>query len=143
MTAAVNYFAHRLMLVLVLLGAGQLSIAQGGHEPMSALAVVGTWTATAAMRDGKFMTTRVTLTQSQRFYGSATADGATVWTFSGRWELQPGRNGAVLTWHYEQSVPELPAGSTVDRDDVISVNATKLTLRSRQDGRQHVFSRVN
>jgi hypothetical protein len=143
MTAVVNFFTRALTFVSVLLGACPFSVAQGSREPVSALALVGTWTTTAPMRDGKFMTTRVTLTQSLKFYGSATVDGATVWTFSGRWALQPGREGAVLTWNYEQSVPELAAESTADRDDVISVSAKKLTLRSRRDGREQVFSRVN
>lgn len=138
-----RHFVALVSLALAVVGTSVIVNAQTVGTINSPLALVGVWTATAPFRDGASMTTRFTLTQSQKFFGSAAVDGKPVWTFSGRWELRSENATDVLTWTYEQSVPELPGGSKIDRDDVIAVDAAKMILRSRLSGKDNVFTRVN
>jgi hypothetical protein len=128
----------------LLVGAWCLFVnAQTGRPATSPLALVGNWTGTALFRSGTLMTMRMTLTQNGAFRGVATVDGKPVWTFSGRWELETDGSKDVLVWRYEQSAPELPAASKIDRDDIVGVDGDKMVLRSRVSAKEHMFTRVN
>lgn len=141
-TRLIKFFTHAVF-ALATAAASVTAGAQSDRTINSPLALVDVWTATAPFRDGTLMTTRVTLTQNQKFYGSATVNGKPVWTFSGRWDLRSEGSTDVLTWTYEQSVPELPVESKIDRDDVIAVDGAKMILRSRLGGKDNVFTRMN
>ena len=109
--------------------------AQG--QAISPLSLVGKWSTSERRADGTVVTTDVTLTQTQRFSGTATVQGKEFWSYSGSWEVTDGR----LIWHYENSSRPLPESAKTDVDDIISVDAGKLLLTSRLNGKQQVYLR--
>ena len=115
--------------------APQLSYAQ--DQPVSAISLVGKWSASEKMANGVTMSNSLMLTQNMKFSGVATVQGAEFWNYSGTWELK----GNQLIWHYENSSRPLPESAKIDVDDIVSVDASKLVLVSKLSGKQHEFTR--
>jgi hypothetical protein len=126
----------RILLLGLLLSASALqSYAQ--DQSVSAISLVGKWSASEKMANGATMSTSLTLTQHMKFSGVATVQGAEFWNFSGTWEVK----GNQLIWHYENSSRPLPESAKTDVDDIVSVDASKLVLVSKLNGKQHEFTR--
>jgi hypothetical protein len=90
------------------------------------------------MPNGSTMVVNLTLTQNLKFTGSSAIDGKVFWTYSGTWEV---RGGQVI-WHYENSSRPLPESAKADTDDIVAVDAEKMVLVSRLNGKQNVFLRI-
>ena len=127
----------RILLLGLFLSASALPLSYAQGQPVSAISLVGTWSASAKMANGSTMGTSLTLTQNMKFSGVATIQGAEFWNYSGTWELK----GNQLIWHYENSSRPLPESAKTDVDDIVSVDASKLVLVSNLSGRQHEFTR--
>ena len=106
-----------LILVFVL----NCAIAQSQISPMS---LVGRWSASTNHPSGATMVTHVVFTQNMHFFGSSTVDGNT------------------LARHYETSSELTPAPGTTGTDEIISVDASKLVLRSSPSGKQYEYLRA-
>jgi hypothetical protein len=129
----------RLALALVL--ACAVTGSQSSHAQTAAIspmALVGKWSGSEKMPDGNTIVVQLALTQNQRFVGSSAVNGRTFWTYSGTWEV----NGNQLTWHYETSSLVLADSAKADIDDIVALDAEKLVLLSRLNGKQSTFLRV-
>ncbi len=127
----------RLALVLACAITGsQPSYAQ--TAAISPMALVGKWSGSEKMPDGNTIVVQLALTQNQKFVGSSAVDGRVFWTYSGTWEV----NGNQLTWHYETSSLTLAESAKADIDDIVALDAEKLVLLSRLNGKQSTFLRV-
>jgi hypothetical protein len=127
----------RLLFVIVLSFATSLlpAFAQSDVQPIS---LVGTWSATAKHPSGAAVVATVVFTQNQKFTGSVTVDDKPFWQYSGTWSVI----GRTLTWRYEAStLAQAPAG-TVDTDEVIVVDKSKLVLLSKLSGKQNEYLRA-
>jgi hypothetical protein len=136
--AKINRFARlALALVLVWLVLGS----QPSHAeatPISPIALVGKWSGSEKMPDGNTVVVQLAFTQSQKFTGSSAVNGKIFWTYSGTWEV----NGNQLTWHYEESSRALPESAKMDVDEIVALDAEKLVLLSRLNGKQSTFLRA-
>ena len=72
-----------------------------------------------------------------RFSGSATVDGKPFMAYSGTWSV----SGKTLTWRYESNTGPVPVPGTTDEDEIVSVSADKLVLRSKLSNKQQEFLR--
>jgi hypothetical protein len=111
--------------------------AHGQGQAISPLSLVGKWSTSERMANGAVLTTDLTLTQTQKFSGTATVHGKEFWSYSGSWEVTNGE----LIWHYENSSRPLPESAKNDIDNIISVDAEKLILASRLSSKQQVYLR--
>ena len=84
------------------------------------------------------MGTHVVFTQNMHVFGSSTVDGKTFADFGGTWSV----SGNTLAWHYETSSELTPAPGTTGTDEIISVDAAKLVLRSSPSGKQYEYLRA-
>ena len=127
---------RRILATLLSLAASSLpATAQSDFQPIS---LVGTWSATSKHPSGAAVVATVVLAQNQKFTGSVTVDDKPFWQYSGTWSVV----GRTLTWRYEAStLAQAPAG-TVDTDEVISVDKSKLVLLSKLSGKKNEFLRV-
>jgi hypothetical protein len=67
-----------------------------------------------------------------------TVDDKPFWQYSGTWSVA----GRTLTWRYEAStLAQAPAG-TIDTDEIVSVDRSKLVLLSKLSGKQNEFLRA-
>ena len=125
-----------LLAVLCFLAPGFLPVfAQSDVQP---IALVGTWSAASKHPSGAAVVATVVFAQSQKFTGSMTVDGKPFWQYSGTWSV----TGRTLTWRYEAStLAQAPAG-TVDTDEIVSVDRSKLVLLSKLSGKQNEFLRT-
>jgi len=126
---------RRLGSVLILVCVLTTAFAQGQISPMS---LVGRWSVSANHPSGATLVTHVVLTQNLRFFGSSTADGKTFHDFAGTWSV----SGNTLVWRYEASSALFPAPGTTDTDEIVSVDATRLVLRSNLSGKQNEYIRA-
>jgi len=111
------------------------AVAQTQISPM---ALVGRWSASATNPSGVTMVTDVVFTQNMHFFASSTVDGKTFLDFGGTWSV----SGNTLAWRYMTSSGSAPAPGTTDTDEIISVDASKLVLRSSLSGKQHEYIRM-
>jgi hypothetical protein len=125
---------RQLVTVLILFCGATAASAQVDISP---IALVGKWTSQSKHPNGAIITSDVVLTQNMRFSGSSTVDGRPFLQTGGTWSV----SGSTLTWRYESSSGLMPAPGTIDTDEIISVEASKLTLRSKLSGKQHEFVR--
>lgn len=109
------------------------------EEGLSAAKLVGTWSSSEQLPNGGKMSAQMVLEPSMKFSGSVAVNGSVVWEYSGSWSL----SGSALTWRYEKSSRALPEAAKVDVDQVVSVDAKRLVLLSKQSGKQHEFERAN
>jgi hypothetical protein len=117
--------------LLIWLCAAAGAFAQSQVSPMS---LVGRWSSSSVNRFGS---TVVVLTQNMQFRGFSTVDGKTFTDFGGSWEV----SGNSLTWHYETSSGSAPAAGITQTDEIVSVDASRMVLRSKSTGEQFEFTR--
>ena len=127
----------RILLLGLFLSASALQWSYAQGQPISAISLVGKWSASEKMANGATMSTSLILTQNMKFSGVATVQGAEFWNYSGTWEVK----GNQLIWHYEHSSRPLPESAKTDVDDIVSVDPSKLVLVSKLNGKQHEFTR--
>ncbi len=125
------------VLLLCLAFVALTSHAQSGTD--AAIAMVGKWSATESKSNGAGAAMNISMTQSMKFSGSAKMDGKEFWTFSGTWEVQ----GNEITWHYDKSSRALADAAKTDTDEIISVDAEKMVLRSKVTGQRRTLLRAN
>jgi len=106
-----------------------------GEQNLSPNALIGSWTKSGTLPDGKLMTVDCTFSQDNKFNGKAIVQSDEIWKFSGTWEIKSGQ----LIYHYESSSLPLPDNLKTDIDDIVSVSADELVLISRLSGEKHVF----
>jgi hypothetical protein len=123
-----------LILLLVFLFSAGTAIAQADISPIS---LVGKWTTESKHPSGATITSTVVLTQNLRFSASSMVDGKPFVQFAGTWSVA----GNLLTWRYETSSAMTPAPGTTDMDEIVSVDASRLILRSKLSGKQHEYVR--
>ncbi|HJW52513.1 MAG TPA: lipocalin family protein [Burkholderiaceae bacterium] len=111
------------------------AVAQTQISPM---ALVGRWSASATNSSGVTIATDVVFTQNMHFFASSTVDGKTFLDFGGTWSV----SGNTLAWRYLSSSGSAPAPGTTDTDEIVSVAASKLVLRSSLSGKQHEYIRM-
>lgn len=100
--------------------------------------IIGVWTKSQGLPDGRSLSVMARFGADGEFSGSASIDGQVVWEYGGTWSIQD----RVLTYHYKHSSRPLPDSAKTDVDDVISLGANSLVLRSRQSGQEHTFLRM-
>ena len=115
-----------------------LRFAVAADEGPSTPQLVGTWSGADQLPNGSKTSARMILDPSMKFSGSVAVNGSVVWEYSGSWSL----TGNTLTWNYEKSSRALPEDAKVDVDQVVSVDATRLVLLSKQSGKQHELQRI-
>ena len=120
-----------LILVLVLNAAS----AQTQISPMS---LVGRWSASAVDPSGAAMVTHLVFTQNMHFFASSTVDGKTFLDFEGTWSV----SGNTLAWRYKTSSGSTPVPETTDTDEIVSIDASKLVLRSSLSGKLQEYIRM-
>ena len=108
---------------LVLIG----GFAAAAAQYVSPMALVGRWSFSSRSAEGNAAETQVVFTQNKYFQGFSTSDGQTVVEFRGSWSVED----SMLTWRYESSTGPAPAAGGVETDEIVSVEAAKLVLRSR------------
>ena len=121
--------------LLILVCILSTAVAQNQISPMS---LVGRWSASADHPGGATTVTHVVFTQNMHFFGSSTVDGKTFLDFDGTWSV----SGNTLAWHYETSSGLTPAPGTTDTDEIVSVDASRLVLRSSLSGKQREYIRT-
>lgn len=126
-----------LVLLFWLIFGSPTGYAQSGTD--AAIAMIGKWSATESMSNGAGMAMDILMTQSMKFSGSAKMRGKEFWTFSGAWEVQ----GNEITWHYDKSSRALADAAKTDTDEIISVDAEKMVLRSKVTGQRRTLLRAN
>ena len=124
-----------LILFLVFMCSANTALAQAEVSPIS---LVGKWTTEAKHPSGATIASSVVLTQNMRFSASSTVDGKPFVQFGGTWSVA----GNLLTWRYETSSAMTPGPGTTDVDEIVSVEASRLVLRSKLSGKQHEYVRV-
>ena len=127
----------RFLFACTLLLATLTSAGAQGVGEISPLTLVGRWTASAQHPDGTLVVSNVTFTQNQKFSGNTEVRGRAVATYTGTWSI----SGRTLTWRYETNSGLSLAQGATDTDDIVSIDATKLVLRSQLSGRQHEYVR--
>lgn len=80
----------------------------------------------------------VTIAQTLRFAGTASANGKLLWDYAGTVQI----DGRRLVWHYEVSSIALPDAARADIDDIVSVDAEQIVLRSQRSGALRTLQRV-
>lgn len=100
--------------------------------------LIGSWTSTAPLADGRSMTVVMTLESDGDFDGTASIGPQPVWQYGGLWDVE----GQTLVYYYKQSSIALPEEAKVDRDDVVSTKADQIVLRNQRTGATHKFTRV-
>jgi len=105
--------------------------------PVHAVELVGTWSTSESMPDGKTMTLQFSLTQNRTFSGFALLDGKSFWTYSGSWQVR----GTQVVWNYVNSSRALPEFARTDTDDILDVEPDKLVLVSQLTGKRREFAR--
>ena len=111
------------------------AVAQTQISPM---ALVGRWSASATNSSGVTIVTDVVFTQNMHFFASSTLDGKTFLDLGGTWSV----SGNTLAWRYMTNSGSAPAPGTTDTDEIVSVDASKLVLRSSLSGKQHEYIRM-
>ena len=84
------------------------------------------------------MVTHVVFTQNMHFFASSTVDGKTFRDFEGTWSV----SGNTLAWRYKTSSESTPVPETTDTDEIVSIDASKLVLRSSLSGKQQEYIRM-
>ena len=84
------------------------------------------------------MVTHVVFTQNMHFFASSAVDGKTFRDFEGTWSV----SGNTLAWRYRTSSGLTPVPGTTDTDEIVSIDATKLVLRSSLSGKQQEYIRA-
>ena len=84
------------------------------------------------------MKTDVVFTQNMHFFASSNVDGKTFLDFDGTWSV----SGNTLAWRYKTSSGSTPVPGTTDTDEIVSVDAVKLVLRSSLSGKQQEYVRM-
>ncbi len=84
------------------------------------------------------MVTHVVFTQNMHFFASSTVDGKTFLDFDGTWSV----SGNTLAWRYRTSSGSTPVPETTDTDEIVSIDASKLVLRSSLSGKQQEYIRA-
>lgn len=126
---------HRLIPLLMFLCCAGTAVAQPEISPIS---LVGRWTTEAKHPNGATIAVDVVLTQNLKFRGSSTVDGKPFLEYGGTWSV----TGNTLTWRYETSSGLSPAPGTTDSDEIVSVDVSRLILRSKLSGKQHEYIRI-
>lgn len=124
-----------LISLLVFLCSAGTALAQADISPLS---LVGKWTTEAKHPSGATIASSVVFTQNMRFSASSTVDGKPFVQLGGTWSVA----GNLLTWRYETSSAMTPATGTTDTDEIVSVEASRLILRSKLSGKQHEYVRL-
>ena len=101
--------------------------------------LVGNWTNSIRHpSSGAMHVATVAMQPVMKFAGNVVVDGKGIWENAGSWEIA----GHRLTWRYEKStIAQIPPGS-VDTDDIVSVDASTMVLRSHLSGRQNTYTRI-
>jgi hypothetical protein len=105
---------------------------------ISPMALVGRWSASAVDPSGATMVTHVVFTQNMHFFASSTVDGRTFLDLDGTWSA----SGNALAWRYRTSSGLTPVPGITDTDEIVSVDASRLVLRSSLSGKQYEYLRA-
>ena len=105
---------------------------------LSPIALVGRWSSSAQHPTGGEMSIVVTIAQTLRFTGAASVNGKPFWEYGGTVRI----DGHRLVWHYEVSSIALPDAARTDIDDIVSLDAERLVLRSQRTGALRTLQRV-
>jgi len=105
---------------------------------VSPIALVGRWTSSATHPTAGEMTVVVVIAQTLRFTGTATVQRRPFFEFGGTVRV----SGRTLVWQYETSSIDLPDAARTDVDDIVSVDADQLVLKSRRSGAVHTLRRL-
>lgn len=108
------------------------------QAPPSPIALVGRWTSSATHPTAGEMTIVVSIAQTMRFNGSGTVGGKPYWTYGGTVRI----DGRQLIWHYDSSSIALPEVARTDVDDIVSVDADRLVLKSHRSGALRTLRRL-
>lgn len=127
----------RLFAFTLLLLSGVAFGVAGSADASRASGLVGHWTCSERLPDGRELVTDTTLTADSRFAGNAYIAGQRVWTYAGSWRL----DGNLLVWNYDQSSRPMPESMKTDTDEIVALNPGALILLSRRSGEQHTFLR--
>jgi hypothetical protein len=106
-------------------------------EP-SAIALVGRWTGSATHPTAGEVTITLSITQTMKFSGDAQVGGKPFWTYAGTIALE----GRRLIWRYETSSIAMSDAMKTDIDEVISLDADELVVKSTLSGERRVLRRL-
>jgi hypothetical protein len=99
--------------------------------------LAGSWVGRATRPDGLTIEAFMSLTRDGNFSGHINANGKPAFTYEGTWKLA----GKRLNWVYTKTSPELSEAARLDSDELISVDAKTLVLRSDLSGETRTFQR--
>lgn len=125
-----------LFLILALPRSTSLSALE--HRGPSPIALVGRWSSAARHPTAGEMTIVLSIAQTLRFAGSASVAGKPFWEYGGTVRIE----GRQLVWHYDTSSIALPKAARTDVDDIVSVDAEQIVLRSQRSGALRTLQRV-
>jgi hypothetical protein len=128
------------LLLAMLLGctlASTATVSPAQDVPFSAVELVGTWSTSEPLPDGRIMALQFSLAHNRTFSGSATLEGKQFWTYSGSWQIK----GTQVIWNYVNSSRLLPDGAKTDIDDIVSLEPDKLVLLSHLTGKKRELVR--
>ena len=101
-------------------------------------AIVGEWQASEHHPEQGNIDTRFLINADKTFSGSMTINGASVWQYSGTWELAGNR----VTWVYLESSSILLQEDLADTDEILSITDEAMTYRSLRRGKESTLQRV-
>lgn len=99
--------------------------------------LIGKWSGSASNARGDIAKTTFELKPDDSFNGLMEMNQKPLMSYSGRWTIE----GNHLVWNYLQSSIPLPEAAKVDKDEIISVDASSLVLISKMSGQKRVFAR--
>jgi hypothetical protein len=106
-------------------------------EPTARL-LLGRWRGTERAADGTTGEVEFEFRVTGRFDGSLRPDRQSEWRFAGDWSVRDRQ----LTWVYTGSSVPLAPELREDVDEIVSVDAQRLVLRSRRSGELRSFTRA-
>lgn len=113
-------------------------ISDTGRAPSSEDEMLGIWTSEDSLPDGRRISSRVELNADLSFKTTAAVNGTTFFTATGVWS----RNAGNIHWIYIYANPELPADKREDDDQLLSITASSMTLKSALSNKERIFTRV-
>jgi len=128
---------QRLLLALLL---GSLLAVSDPAVPVGTVAerLYGDWIAREEQAGTGTVTTHMHIARDSTFSGSMQVNGATVWTFAGRWRLK----GSDITWEYTASSLVLLAEDRAETDSILLLEDNELMLGSGRHGDVRTLARV-
>lgn len=108
------------------------------QKPPSPISLVGRWTSFAQHPTAGEMSIVLSIAQTLRFAGTASVNGKPFWGYGGTVRI----DGRRLVWHYEVSSIVLPDAARTDVDDIVSVDAEQIVLRSQRSGALRTLQRL-